>query len=96
MSFVVAYLIRAREFVVVPDAWIKDLNTAKLKNYGKNSNQDFLLFWSANNRKPNATQKANFDATIMSEYRATIDEACYLARIKKFFGKQLYSFQSRY
>lgn len=87
MSFVVAYLIRAREFVVVPDAWIQDLNTAKLKNYGKNSNQDFLLFWSGIDGKPNMMQEANFNAAIMTDYHGTIDEACYLVRIKKFFGE---------
>lgn len=44
MSFVVVYLIRAREFVVVPDNWVQELNSAKLKNYGTNSNQNFLVF----------------------------------------------------
>lgn len=40
-SFVVVYLIGARELAVVPDIWVQDLNNAKLKNNGKNSNLDF-------------------------------------------------------
>lgn len=87
MTFVVIYLIRAREIVVVPENWIQDLNNAKLKNYGVNSNQNFLTFWSANNGEANQNVQPNFIAPLEYEYRATVDEACYLCRILKFCGK---------
>lgn len=88
MTFVVVYLLRAREFVVIPEYWVQDLNNAKLKNYGKNSNQDYLIFWSANNDYPNLPRAANFNANFDFQYHQTIDEVCYLGRIKKFFGKR--------
>lgn len=86
MTFVVVYLIRAREFIVVPDQWVYDLNTAKLKNNGKNSNQDFLVYCSFNNGEPNFAEKPNFNAPLDFRFTGTID-ACFLCRIKKFFGK---------
>lgn len=90
MSFVVVYLIRAREIVVVPDNWVQDLNKAKLKNYGANSNQNFLLYWSAKDGKANLSAQPNFDAKVGTEYRDTIDEICYYCRIKKLFGEYSY------
>lgn len=85
--FVVIYLIRAREFVIVPENWVQGLNNAKLKNNGKNSNQNFLVFWSANNGIANSTRAPNFNADLDYRYHPTIDEVCYLGRVKKFFGK---------
>lgn len=41
MTFVVVFLEYSKEYVAVPEDWIKDTNNAKLKNNGKNSNQDF-------------------------------------------------------
>lgn len=87
MSFVVVYLIRAREFVVVPENWVLELNTAKLKNYGTNSNQNFLVFWSATCGTPNLRASVDFNATLNFQYRATTNGVCYICRIKKFFGK---------
>lgn len=86
MTFVVIYLIRAREIVGVPENWIQDLNNAKLKNYGVNSNQNFLAFWSANNGEANLNVQPNFIATLDYEYHATVVEACYFCRILKFCG----------
>lgn len=87
MSFVVVYLIRAREFVVVPDNWVQELNSAKLKNYGTNSNQNFLVFWAAANGTSNLLAKPNFNAPIALKFHASTDGVCYICRIKKFFGK---------
>lgn len=87
MTFVVVYLIGAREFVVVPENWVQDLNGAKLKNYGTNSNQNFLVFWAASNGKANLLATANFNASLELKYHASTEGACYICRIKKFFGK---------
>lgn len=87
MTFVVVYLIRAKEFIVVDEKWVQELSTAKLKNYGANRYQIFLVFWSGVNGNANLQKKINFDAPLSSEYYATVNEVCYLCTIKKFFGK---------
>lgn len=87
ISYVVVYLVRARQFVVIPDTWVQDLNKAKLKNYGANSNQDFLSFWSATNGEPNIQVQPNFNAMLDCNFHDTIGEVCYICRIKKFFGE---------
>lgn len=87
MSFVVVYLLRCCEHVIVPERWVQDLNNAKLKNNGKNSNQNFLIFWSGINGDPNIIRDPNFNANLDSKYHATVDEVCYLGRVKKIFGK---------
>lgn len=64
MTFVVVHLVDAKRVVVVPENWIQDLNNAKLKNIGKNSNQNFLLFWAGTNNEPNVQKKTRFLCTI--------------------------------
>lgn len=86
MTFVVVYLVRAREFVVVPDSWVLDLNTAKLKNNGCNSNQDFMVYVSLKDGEANIEIEPNFNSPLASRLEATI-EACFICRVKKFFGK---------
>lgn len=87
MSLVVVYLIGAREFVAVPDNWVLDLNTAKLKNNGRNSNQEFLVYCAFADGKPIFKKQPNFQARVSRAYNPNIDEACFLCRIKKFFGE---------
>lgn len=89
MSFVLVYLLRSREHLIVPEGWVQDLSNAKLKNHGANSNQDFLVFWSANNGTPNIHRNPNFNANLDWEYHATVDEVCYICRVKIFFGKYI-------
>lgn len=85
-SFVVVYLVGARELAVVPETWVQDLSNAKLKNNGRNSNVNFLVYWSATNDHANLDREPNFGAPIMAQYHQTADEVCYMCRIKKFFG----------
>lgn len=83
MSFVVALFIEAREIVILPENWIKDLNTAKLKNNGCNSNQNFRAYYrieGLENKDP------NFNAPLLTSMKDLRDEGCFLCRIKKFFG----------
>lgn len=89
MTFAVVYLIRAREYVVVPDNWVFDLNTAKLKNNGRNSNQDFLVYCAFAGGEPMFDKQPNFEAPFSSQYDPNIDEACFLCRVKKFFGRYI-------
>lgn len=86
MTFVVVYLVRAREVIVVPDSWVLELNTAKLKNNGRNSNQFFMVFVSLKDGEANVEIEPNFSAPLASRLEATI-EACFICRVKRFFGK---------
>lgn len=85
MTFAVVYLLRAQEFVIVHDVYVQDLNTAKLKNNGCNSNQDFLVFVSLENGEL-TDNEPDFNAMLMYTYHPTIN-ACYICRVKKFFGR---------
>lgn len=87
MSFVAIFLIRSKKTVVVPEEWVQELSNAKLKNNGKNSYQDFLVFWSATDGKPNYLLQPNFNAPLDHEYHANVNEVCYIGRVKRFFGK---------
>lgn len=85
--FVVIYLIRARIIVVVPESWVQDLNNARLKNRGVNSNQNFLVFWAGINGGADLARKPNFNAPFDSVFDASAHGICYLCRILKFFGE---------
>lgn len=92
MKFVVVYLIDAKQNVAVPENWVQDLNNAKLKNRGRNSNQNFLVFWSSTNDQANIENKPNFRALKVAQYISSHDGVCYNCRVKFFFGK--YSFKT--
>lgn len=85
MTFVVVYLLRARQFVIVPENWVSDLNNAKLKNKGCNSNQDFLVYCSFRNDEAILDNEPNFSAQLTATYNGTVD-ACFICRVKKIFG----------
>lgn len=87
MSFIAVYLTRAERFLVICENWVQDLLNAKLKNNGRNSNQNFLIFWSATDGVANLNVQTNFNAPLSSHYEDTIHEICYLGRIIKFFGE---------
>lgn len=86
-SFVVVHLIRAQKFLVIKENWVQELCTAKLKNNGCNSNQDFLVFWAAQDDMALDVQP-DFNMPLNSRYEPTTDGLCYIARVKKFFGKK--------
>lgn len=86
-SFVVVYLVDAKRNVIVPENWVQDLNNAKLKNLGKNSNQIFLMFWSSTNDEANWDKEPNFGAPLVKDYCPTHDGVCFICKVKKFFGK---------
>lgn len=81
MVFAVAYLIAPKTHIVVPENYIFDLNEAKLKNYGVNSNQTHKVFWSENDGIP------TFDGIESFEFPPHGGEGYYRCRILKFFGE---------
>lgn len=46
MDLVVVFLTHAREYIIVPENYIYGLNYKQLKNSGKNSCRDHLIYWS--------------------------------------------------
>lgn len=88
MSYVVVYLKRAQRIVIVKENFVQDLSNAKLKNNGRNSNQDFLIYWSANNNVANWSSVPNFNSMLSDVYEETTGGVCYIGRILKFFGKK--------
>lgn len=89
MSFVAVYLKRSQRIVIVKENFIQDLSNAKLKNNGRNSNQDFLVYWSANNNVANWGSEPDFNAPLSDVYEETTAGVCYIGRIIKFFGKKI-------
>lgn len=87
-SYVVVYLKRAKKHIIIKENWIQDISNAKLKNNGRNTNQDFLVFWSATNDVANFDQTPNFNALLNHVYVPTTEEGfCYIGRVIRFFGK---------
>lgn len=86
MSFVVAYLVQARELLVLPENWIQDLNCAKLKNNGRNSNQDFRAYYYVEGHEN--FHPPNFNAPLHNSLQDVRNEVCFMVRIKRFFGKE--------
>lgn len=88
-AYVAVYLKRPKQYIIVPENWIYDLNNAKLKNYGRNCNQDFLVFWSATNGMANLDTPPNFNAMLSHAYETTTEDGfCYIGRVLRFFGKK--------
>lgn len=90
--FVVVYIKSAQKYVVVPENWIYDINQELLKNKGVNRNRDVLVFWSLNgliDGKPNEEYTPNFHVqkSIAFPLPNDLKEACYIARLVRYFGK---------
>lgn len=80
--FVVVLIKCAKEYVVVPEEWIYGVNLESLLNNGVNSNRDMLIFWSTNIRNV-----PNFMLEKSLEFPPTNDQACYLVRVIRYYGK---------
>lgn len=88
LCYVVVRLKRAKRLVIMKENWIQDLLNAKLRNNGRNSNQDFLVFWSATNNIANWNTPPDFNAPLTQIYEPTsVDGVCYIGRVVKFAGK---------
>lgn len=86
MVFVVVYFYEAREFLVLPEDWVQDLNSAKLKNYGRNSNQVFRAYYNIGIGDGENIRAPDFNAPLVNSLGDVRGEACFKCRVKKFFG----------
>lgn len=92
--FVVIYLTASKKHIIVPENFILGLCEEKLKNYGANSNQTHLIFWSKAalfgvDEIPDSTYQVNFSLKPTNEYPppANVIDTCYFGLIKRFFRK---------
>lgn len=88
MSYVAAYFKTPKKIAIVDERWIQGITNSKLKNNGRNRNQDFLIYWSATNNVANWGEVANFNAPLRDVYEeTTVNGVCYIGRVLTFFGK---------
>lgn len=90
--FVVVYLTVSKKHIAVPETWIYNINQELLKNHGVNSNRNVLIFWSKKgfvDGKPNEEFSPNFQLDRATAFppQNNEEEACYIGRLKKYFGK---------
>lgn len=95
--FVAVYLVDARAHTVIPLEFVYQLVTENLLNRGVNPNQNRLIYFSkelfdvlkygvASNR---TTYTPNFVLPVTSVHPlpAELEETCFIARMKKCYGK---------
>lgn len=91
----VVSIVGSNKLVVVPINWIMDINRnwEKFTNYGLNTNQKFVCYWSSRddacdeNVVPNNKFAPNFDAN-MADHFPCID-GCFNVKLIKFKGKYM-------
>lgn len=80
------------KYVVVPEQWIFDINEELLKNRGVNPNRDVCVFYSMHgideNNQPCAECEPDFTMAKANAFPPPNDEACYTARVVRYFGKK--------
>lgn len=90
--FVVVYLNEIKKYIPIIEKWIFDVNEEKLKNYGANSNQNVRFYWSRSglneNGVPDGNHAPNFNLPTSNIFPPE-NEACYIGRVKFYFGKQI-------
>lgn len=80
MNLVVVFLSEVREYIIVPENYIFGLNIKDVKNLGKNSSRDYLVYFSDDcvegtfypDPIQNATESSQFPAGSGSWYRGRI------------------------
>lgn len=89
--FFIAYFPRIKKNVIVPLNWVKGIDDHKEKfwNYGVNSTQTFLCFYT---NDPNAfdgnVPQNNFPPKFGSRMRSDLNgDGCFIANLKKFKRK---------
>lgn len=81
--YCVVKLDKFNQHTVVPANWIKDYGHAKTMNYGLNSYQPHLMFWSED-----FDTYPDFNTEIGNEFPPNpLKDACYQVHCKKSFGE---------
>lgn len=94
--FATVFLVDAKVHTVIPHEFIYGLLPENLFNYGVNSNQNRLIYFSQeifdvlkNNVAANGSTTVDFSLPVTEIYPLPIglQNTCFTARIKKFFGE---------
>lgn len=88
--YYVVYLLQPEQNVVIPINWVQDIDKQweKFVNYGLNSTQKYMCYWSNEkeavdeNGMPNSAFKANFHTG--QSVNQFPEPGCYIGRILKF------------
>lgn len=91
---VVVYLSDAKQYTVVPEEFIYQLNERNLKNLGLNRNQSRLIYFSGdvfeqlNRNEVFEPPQPNFNLEVSFEYPLpnNLNETCFIGRLIKFEG----------
>lgn len=94
--YYVAFLLDAGKNIVIPCTWMRNAEkiVEKFVNYGLNTNQTHLCFWSIHadaktqDGKPNFDYQPNFDSQIKTEFPC--DEGVFRCRVVKFTSEYLF------
>lgn len=96
---VVVYLQDPKEYTIVPENFIFDLNERNLKNRGVNRNQSRLIYFSQqmfdemqSNQDLDEEFEPNFHCQITMEYPLPVSliETCYIGRLISFEGEKFF------
>lgn len=96
MLLYVAYLLDARKNIVIPCTWIRDAKQVlrKFVNYGLNSSQTHLCFWSehadarTHDGRPNFDFQPNFELQLKVEFPCV--DGTFRCRVLKFTSEYYY------
>lgn len=95
--FLVVYLPRFAEHIVIPEKWLFDhkKQTEKFLNYGINANQLHVCFWTndPSARDQNGMILENFEPNFNASFKCTFpSDGCYLCQVVKAKGMFLLNF----
>lgn len=91
MYFVV-FLKKVKTHIVIPVKWVKDYNVTfeKFMNYSVNSNHPHLIYWNGREGVVKNNENVRPDFSVPINDKLSPNEACYLAKIIKYFGKSYF------
>ena len=71
--------------IVIPAKWIDGIPMHEFANYGAYKSLPLKIFYS-----PNERQEANFALVIKDYYEKPTTDSCFIAFLRKFFGKKFF------
>lgn len=88
MNLVVVFLTKVRVHIIVPERYVHGLSIKSVKNLGKNSCRDYLIYWSDECIEGENYPEPNLNAKESSTFPTAQGGAWYHGRLIYFTGKQ--------
>lgn len=76
MNYVVVFLKKVREHIIIPESYIYGFNLKALKNCGKNSCRDYLVYWSEDCIEGEYYPEPKEDAIVSENWPVSIGVWC--------------------